>query len=78
MKTKLEYEFKDNEDDSRFYMICNAEGLYYTLYDLDQDLRNLIKYGSEEQGLDSDTLQHVRDKLHELMDDHGCDFEHVS
>ena len=80
MKTKLDFEFKDNEDDARFYMICNAENLYWSLYDLDQELRDMVKYTdkAESQNLDIDTLDHVRSMLHGMMADHGIDFGHVS
>lgn len=79
MKTKLNYEFEDNEDDARFYMICNAEGLYYALWNLDQWLRGAIKYPDDDKKkLNGKTLQEVRDMLHEFMEDHGCDFEHIS
>ena len=80
MKTKLEYTFKDNEDDARFYMICNAENFYWSLYDLDQELRDLAKYTekAESQNLDIDTLDHVRSMLREFMNEHNIDFEHVN
>jgi hypothetical protein len=79
MKTKLEYEFKDNEDDSRFYMITNGENFYFALWDLDQELRDIVKHDrSEELGLDADTLDHVRGMIREFMEEHGVDFEHVS
>ena len=80
MKTNLSFEFKDNEDDARFYMICNAENLYWSLYDLDRELRDMVKYTekAENQNLDIDTLDHVRSMLHEIMSDHNCDFEHVT
>lgn len=80
MKTKLEYEFKDNEDDARFYMITNAENLYWSLYDLNRELHDLVKYTekAESQNLDIDTLDHVRSMLHGIMEDHGVDLEHVT
>ncbi len=79
MKTRLEYEFKDKEDDSRFYMITNAENFYFTLWDLDQELHDLVHHDrAEAMNLDADTIDHVRGVLHGIMSDHGVDLEHVS
>lgn len=79
MKTKLIYEFEDNEDNSNFYIISNASNFYFCLWDLDQWLRSIIKYPDDnKKKLNSNTLQAIRDKLHELMEEHGVDFEHVS
>jgi len=73
--TKYKIETNDTQD---FYMAFHGSDLYFTCWDLDQYLRDKIKYGADQENLDIDTLQHCRDKLRELMDEHGVDFEHIS
>jgi hypothetical protein len=79
MKVNLSYEFADNEDDSRFYMITNGENFYWSLWDLDKELRDIVKQDrAEGLGLDAETLDHVRGMIRQFMNEHNCDFEHVS
>jgi hypothetical protein len=56
---------------NELYMAYNGDNLFFALWDLDQWLRGEIKYNDKEE------FQVVRDKLHEYMDEHNIDFEHV-
>jgi hypothetical protein len=47
----------------------NATNAYLTLWEIDQWLRNKIKYDNREE------LQEVRDALHEFLDDHSIDLD---
>jgi hypothetical protein len=80
MKAEIKYIFDDDDDiDTKLYMITNADNFYFALWDLDQELRSLVKYdGAEQAGLDADTLDHVRGMIRTFMSEHGVDFEHVS
>lgn len=64
------------EEQEQFDVTVKADGLYFTLWDLDQWLRNKIKYGIED--LDPDTLQKVREELHGLLDIHTVNLEMMS
>jgi hypothetical protein len=78
MKAEIKYIFDDDDDiDTKLYMITNASSFYFSLLDLDNELRDLTKYGAEEKGLDEDTLNHVRGMIQQIMDEHGVDFGHV-
>lgn len=79
MKAEIKYIYDDDDDiDSKLYMITNAESFYFSLMDLDEELRKLVKYdGAEQAGLDPETLDHVRGMIHTIMAEHGVDFDHV-
>lgn len=80
MKTTLKYEFEDNEDDSRFYMIVNAENSFWSLYDLDQELRDISREPQKAINMDiePDSAENIRRLLREIMHDKGLDLDQVS
>ena len=53
------------------YMAYYGREMYFVLWELDQYLREQIKYRNRED------IQDVRDKLYELMEDNGIDFDRV-
>ena len=53
------------------YMAYYGREMYLILWELDQYLREQIKYRNRED------IQDVRDKLSELMEDNGIDFDRV-
>ena len=63
------------------YMAYYGREMYLTLWDLDQYLRAITKYGSADgrkyNEKEQDFAQGIRDKLHELMEDNGIDFNRV-
>jgi len=78
MRRELKFTFTEN-DNSDYYIISHADDFYDTLWDLDNVFfRHHLKHNpdnlSEEQ---LDILQKGRDKLYELLDEHGVDFDHV-
>jgi hypothetical protein len=80
MKAEIKYIYNEDDDiDSKLYMVTNAESFYFSLLDLDNELRDLVKYEkAEAEGLDSETLDHVRGMIRTIMNNHGVDFDHVS
>ena len=64
MKAILEFNLP--EDNDEYKLTTTAAGMSSTLWNLDQWLRSNIKY-SDDDSLDNDTLQAVRDKLYEIM-----------
>ena len=76
MKRELKFTFRD-DDDGQFYMVCNAENLYWVLWDYDNELRDIAKHSAEERGMDADTIDGCRSILHEFMADRGIDFNQV-
>ena len=67
----------ETTDRDKYYMAFHGDDFYFTLWDLDQDLRSKIKYGENYTEEQIDAFQLVRDKLNDLMDEHGVDFNHV-
>ena len=53
------------------YMAYYGREMYLTLWNFDQYLREQIKYHDREE------LWEIRDKLRELMEDYGIDFNRV-
>lgn len=62
----------ETDDKQEFYMAYHGDDCYFALWDLDQWLRDEIKYN------DKNDLQPVRDTLNKIMQDHNIDFENVT
>jgi hypothetical protein len=64
------------EEQSEFDITSNAGKYYSVLWDLDQYLRNFVKYPSDrEDPILTDTIAKVRDELHNLMKSYHIDFD---
>ena len=62
------------EEQSEFDLANNASKYYSVLWDLDQYLRNFVKYPSDrEDPILTDTMAKVRDELWKLMNEHNLD-----
>jgi hypothetical protein len=62
------------EEQSEFDLANNASKYYSVLWDLDQYLRNFVKYPSDrEDPILTDTMAKVRDHLWVLMNEHNLD-----
>lgn len=62
------------EEQSEFDLANNASKYYSVLWDLDQYLRNFVKYPSDrEDPILTDTMAKVRDELWNLMNEHNLD-----
>ncbi len=60
------------------YMAYHGDDFYFILWNLDQYLRNQIKYHSDDLGEEKEAaLELARDKIYELMENHDVDFNHV-
>ena len=73
-KCKLEYNLPEEKSD--FILASKAQGWYSALFDLDQYLRNKLKYGNDFKSTD-ETLETVREYLHSLMEDNSISFDDV-
>lgn len=70
----LKYNLPEEQDD--FDLAANAGKYYSVLWDLDQYLRNCIKYPAEgTPELLTNTMSQVRDELWALMNQHNLDFD---
>jgi hypothetical protein len=62
------------EDLEEFELANNARKYYSVIWDLDQYLRNFVKYPSDrEDPILTDTMAKVRDELWKLMNEHNLD-----
>ena len=63
------------------YMAYYGSEMYFTLWNLDQYLRAITKYGSADgrkyNEKEQDFAQGIRDKLYKLMEDNGIDLDRV-
>jgi len=72
MKAILEYNLPDEQQE---YDLANkGSDLSIIIWDLDQWLRNEIKYNNELTDKESDTYNKIRDKLREIMEEHDITF----
>jgi hypothetical protein len=71
-KATLEFNLPEEQDE--FETANNASKYYSVLWDLDQYLRNFVKYPSDrEDPILTDTMAKVRDELWRLMKEHNLD-----
>jgi hypothetical protein len=74
MKAVLEFNLP--EDHQEFECATKAHDLYFVMWDMDQHLRNKLKYESENMSEEVyKALQETRDHLHNLMAERRVDFE---
>lgn len=66
MKATLKFNLPEENDE--YYMAVNGNKFQLVLWDLDQYLRNEIKYNDKEE------LQPIRNKIYELMEDYQLHF----
>ena len=63
------------EDNQEFTLATNGLNFWSVLWGLDQHLRSLTKYASDDTPESTvNALQEVRDKLYELMNENNVDF----
>jgi hypothetical protein len=74
----MRYQISTNDRED-FYLAFHGKDFYFTLWEFDQDvLRKKIKYDESLTEEQTAIYQEIRDKLYEIMDEHGIDFNHVS
>jgi hypothetical protein len=72
MKAILEFNLPD--DQAEFDEANNAGKYYSILWDLDQFLRNKVKYPAEDYDpIETDTYDKVRTELWNLLNEHNID-----
>ena len=74
MKATLEYDLI--EDENQFKIACTALDWYLTVYDIDNELRKLEKYGTELKTAD-EAVEMIRDKLCEIMDNRNLSLDMI-
>ncbi len=73
----MRYQISTN-DKQDFYMAFHGSDFYFSLWDLDQYLRNQCKHNPNLlAGEQLDAIEKVRDELREIMSEHGVDFNHI-
>lgn len=72
MEAILKFNLPEEQDE---FELANNAGKYYSvIWDLDQYLRNYVKYPAEDvPELLTDTMALVRDELWKLMNEHNLD-----
>ena len=74
MRAILEFDLP--KDQSDFDMAQNGIDWYCTVWDLDQWLREQVKYQSDKHSSDTlDAFDEVRGKIRELLNDRGLRYE---
>ena len=73
---KLEYNLNDQDDQMAHLRAVKSLDLVMALWDMDGYLRAETKYAPDSINPEVyDTLQSVRDKLHEIMSKHSIDLD---
>lgn len=78
MKATLIFDFdkEDSDDRVKHARMMKSFELCACLWDIDQFLREKLKYGNDYKSAD-EALEKTRDKLHELMQDSGIVLDHL-
>jgi len=79
MKAKLEFDLPEEKDD--FKMATKGPDYYFTLWALDQEIRNILKYNkfpSDKVKTPGDMAEHIRDVLYQIMEDRNLIFNEIS
>jgi hypothetical protein len=75
---KLEYNLNDQDDQMAHLRAVKSLDLAMALWDMDGYLRAETKYAPDSIKPEVyDTLQSVRDKLHEIMNNHSIDLDEL-
>jgi len=64
----LSFDLTDPDARQQFRLACNAASMYSVLWDMDQYLREQVKYLDADE---RDDTYDIRQKLHELMSQGG-------
>ena len=62
------------EDEEQFNVASKAMDWALLAWDIDQMIRSLLKYHPEEYKTDEQALEHIREKLHDIMEEKGLQF----
>ena len=70
----LKFNLDEPEDHDEFQLAVNARKYSLVLWELDQYLRNFVKYPSDrEDPIMTDTMAKVREELWRLLNEHNLD-----
>jgi hypothetical protein len=76
MKATLEFNLDEPVDQAAHMRAVKATDMAVVLWDMDQYLRGLIKYGELDESADK-ALEEARDKLHQLMSERVVDLDEL-
>ena len=76
MKATLEFNLDEPVDEAAHMRAIKATDMTMVLWDMDQYLRGLIKYGELDESADK-ALEEARDKLHQLMSERVVDLDEL-
>ena len=76
MKATLEFDLDDSVDETAHLRAIKSTKLAIALWDMDQYLRGLIKYGELDDAIYK-TLEETRDKLREIMSENSIDLDEL-
>ena len=75
MKAILEFDLP--EDESDFHITSRAMNWALVAWDMDQFLRDKLKYGHDYKTVD-EALEKVRDELYVILDDHEVTLDDIN
>ena len=76
MKATLEFDLEEGQDKTAHLRCVKAVIMAVALWDMDQYLRGLIKYGELDDATYK-TLEETRDKLREIMSENSIDLDEL-
>ncbi len=76
MKVILEFNLPEDRDEHT--LVVNAQNMYSVLWDIDQKMRSISKYNSENQSEEViDAIDKLREDFWDIMTDNNISFDMV-
>jgi len=72
MKAILEFDLPDDKE--QFDVASKAMDWAILAWDIDQSVRSLLKYHPEKYETGQQALEHIREQLHDFMEERGLQF----
>ena len=74
MKATLEYDLI--EDAGQFKIACTAMDWALTVFDIDNEMRRIIKYGHKFKTVEQ-VVEHIRGRLFDIMQEKNIDLDMI-
>ena len=65
-KAILEFDLENPDDRQTFELVSKADSLKFIIFNLDQRLRNMLKYGEDTTEEQRNVVEGIRKDLHDL------------
>ena len=74
MEAEIRFDLSNEEDRRNYTLINQAEKLYFALWDIDNKLREMVKYDSGKYSKEQlDVVEEIRDIIFGILEEYNID-----